>query len=87
MADKFCIECKHSRVDPEGDPYRMTCEAPQNSVRHVAQEKYLVSGIEQPVVMATRGWTCTALRLAREPGIERLTCGPDGNWWEAKEIT
>lgn len=82
----FCAQCKHSRPDPGGDPYSMTCMAPQNSVAHVSVEKYLVSGIEQPVIMASRGMTCTALRLKRDPESEALACGPDGKWWEAKEV-
>lgn len=81
MTDKFCRDCKHSR----GDGVKMTCDSPHNAVPHVSQEKYLVTGIPQPTIMATRGATCTALRMKREPAIEALTCGPSGNWYEPKE--
>lgn len=63
----------------------MTCDAPQNSVPHVSEEKYLVTGIAQPTIMATRGASCTALRMKRQPEIEALTCGPMGRWFEPKE--
>lgn len=79
---KFCKDCKHSRGD---DAYRLTCDSPYNVVEHVAEERYLVSGIEQPVILAMRGASCTALRTKRDPATEATVCGPAGRWFEQKE--
>ena len=80
MADRFCRDCKHAR----GEDLKMTCDSPNNVVDHVATEKYLVTGIEQPVIQAMRGASCVALRQARDPATEALVCGPDGKWFEEK---
>lgn len=80
----FCKDCKHSK-DVDRGPYGLICESPNNSVQHVAVERYLVSGIEQPVINAMRGANCLALRLARPPEVEELVCGPDGKWFEARK--
>ena len=82
---KFCTDCKHMRPAPDGNPYRVTCASPLNSVPTIAEEKYLVSGIEQPMILAMRGASCTALRMRRDAETQKLTCGPDGNWFEEKE--
>ena len=78
---KFCVDCKHFI----GKANSLTCGSPLNSVPSVNEAAYLVSGIEQPVVMAMRGASCSALRLQRAPEIDALVCGPDGKWFEAKE--
>ena len=62
----------------------MTCASPYNVVEHMAMEKYLVTGIEQPTVLAMRGASCTALRTKRTPEIDATICGPDGAWFEKK---
>lgn len=62
----------------------MSCNSPYNAVEHVAIEKYLVTGIEQPKVMAMRGASCAALRTRRTPEIDATICGPDGAWFESK---
>lgn len=82
---RFCKDCKHAKDAPDGNPYRMTCDAPQNSVQTVDDAKYLVSGIKQPTVIAIRGMTCSALRLNRGPAVNETVCGPDGNWFEVKK--
>lgn len=81
----FCKDCKHSRPAPDGNVYRMTCESPQNAVPTQSLEKYLVSGIDQPVILAMRGSSCAALRAQRDPATDALVCGPDGKWFEEKD--
>lgn len=83
MSDLFCKDCKHSRDTGIG-PYKLVCESPKNVVEHVAEEKYLVSGITQPVIQAMRGSNCAALRQRRTPEIEATVCGPTGKWFERK---
>lgn len=77
----FCKDCKHSM----GDIQSMTCEHPNNTVPSTDEAKYLVTGIEQPVVMARRGSSCAALRLRRDPETLKTVCGPEGKWFEAKQ--
>ena len=81
----FCKDCQHAIHSPDGNPYRMTCNSPQNVVQVRNAEKYLVTGIEQPMVNAIRGASCTALRMARDDATLLTVCGPDGLWFEAKE--
>ena len=80
---RFCKDCKHSRVAEDLNPYSMKCAAPENFIDNVDQSKYLVTGIEQPVIKAQRGSSCTALRIDRQPGV--ITCGSQGEWFVAKE--
>ena len=80
----FCKDCKHVGAAPEdADP---PCNAPQNFVENVNNAKYLVTGVEQPVRVVRRGSSCSALRMTRSPEIDALCCGPDGKWFEAREI-
>ena len=79
----FCKDCRHSKVIDE--PYNLVCVSPNNSVPSSNTAKYLVTGIEQPTILAMRGADCEALRMARPPEIDRLVCGPDGKWFEKKE--
>jgi hypothetical protein len=80
----FCKDCKHSRLPANGDIYGMTCDSPNNSVPYVSDERYLVSGLTQPTMLAKRGSDCAALRAARDLATEKTVCGPDGKWFEAK---
>ena len=84
MTDKFCKDCKHS-VDDGNGPYKLKCSSLHNEVPTVNDAQYLVSGIEQPVVMAMRGQSCVALRARRDAATDVLVCGPAGKWFEAKE--
>ena len=79
----LCKDCRHSKIPEDGDHYKMTCESPQNAVPVIQTERYLVTGIEQPVLMAMRGASCVALRVERGP-INPPVCGPDGIWFEVK---
>ena len=79
--DLFCRDCKHMR----GEGVKSTCESPRNFIEHVAVEKYLVTGEEQPVIKAMRGASCTALRIQRAAEIDATVCGPSGKWFERKE--
>lgn len=79
---RFCRDCRHIGGLPDTDP---PCNAPQNFVQYVAQAKYLVTGIEQPVRTISRGASCSALRQQRTPEIDATTCGPDGKWFEQRE--
>ena len=85
MPDKFCKDCKHAKESPDGNPYRMTCDSPMNAVPTQNKARYLVSGIEQPVILAMRGASCTALRQDRGQEVNEVICGPAGLWFEAKE--
>ncbi len=80
--DKFCRDCRHARFKTGAKP---TCESPDNEVRHVRYEVYLVTGVMPEPVLAMRGASCAALRIDRGPEINVLTCGPEGKWWQAKE--
>ncbi len=80
----FCKDCKHSRPGRDDSPYSLTCESPQNFVQYQADEKYLVTGIVQPTMTATRGANCVALRSNRDAETLKIVCGPDGKWFEAK---
>ena len=81
---KFCKDCKHSLPSPDENPYNMKCGAPDNFIDNVDQAKFLVSGIEQPIVKAQRGASCTALRIDRPAGV--ITCGSQAAWFEPKEV-
>lgn len=64
----------------------MTCDSPQNSVETSDEAAYLVTGIEQPVILAMRGMSCKALRKRRDDGVGEkpwLACGPLALWFEA----
>jgi len=84
MPANFCKDCRHSKLPENGDEYRMTCESPNNSVAHTPTERYLVTGIEQPVVMAQRGASCVALRQDRGAQVNMIVCGPSAQWFEGK---
>lgn len=77
---KFCKDCKHALGD---DLYKLRCDSPKNSVEHVSTERYLVSGIEQPVITATLGQSCMILRqYEKHPALGIELCGPGGKWFE-----
>lgn len=63
----------------------MTCDSPLNVIEHVSVEKYLVTGEEQPVILAMRGASCTALRSRHSNEIDATICGQVGAWFDAKE--
>lgn len=81
---RFCKDCKYSK-DVGGGPYKLTCESPKNVVETINEEKFWVSGIKQPMVLAMRGVSCLSLRMKRIPEMEALVCGPDAKWFEPKE--
>ena len=78
---KFCKDCKYA-VGEEME--RMTCSHPRNTVEYVRNERYLVSGIEQPKQTAIRAERCLAQRETRPPDIDALVCGAAGKWFERK---
>lgn len=82
---KFCKDCKHSIPLSPDNPFDIKCCSPHNLIDNVDQAKFLVSGIEQPIIKAQRGSSCHALRVQRP--VEVITCGPEGLWFIAKDAT
>ena len=77
----FCKDCKYC-IGNEVD--RMTCSHPRNTVEYVRTERYLVTGIEEPVQKALRAERCVAQREKRPPDLDVLVCGAAGKWFERK---
>ncbi len=81
----FCVDCKWAEGDPIRDPFGLKCGSPRNGTDHTANERYAVSGMEQPVVRATLASSCLAMRAhVRHPTLGMTLCGPSGVWWAAK---
>ena len=83
MTDKFCVNCRHSKVSERDG--KLLCEHPLNYVKHRSMENYLVTGEEQPEIVGIRCHTCIGQRSVRDAETLKLVCGPEGKWFESKE--
>lgn len=80
--DKFCKDCRWSKYDDEGKD--LLCENERNYVEFFNQAHYLATGEKLAPRMVKRAATADILRIPRGPAAN--VCGPDGDWYEVKEL-